>query len=55
VPSAVSLAASPGQPLVIATGPVTQPDGVTERVLVRQDALQEWVPLVVAQSPTYAG
>jgi hypothetical protein len=55
VAGAVSLAASPGQPLVIATGPITQPEGATERVLVRQDALQEWVPLVAAQAPTYAG
>ncbi len=55
VPSAVGLAASPGQPLVIGTGPVEQPDGTTARVLVRQDALQEWVPLVTAQAPTYAG
>lgn len=50
-----SLAASPGQALVIGTGPVEQPDGTSTRVLVRQDALQEWVPLVAAQAPTYAG
>jgi hypothetical protein len=50
-----SVAASPGQALVIGTGPVEQPDGTSTRVLVRQDALQEWVPLLAAQAPTYAG
>lgn len=52
---AESLAASPGQALVIGTGEVELPDGSRERLVVRQDALQEWVPLVSARAPTYAG
>jgi hypothetical protein len=61
VAGAVSLAASPGQPLVIATVPAAPPDDDSAAVdppvptLVRQDALQEWVPLVVGSAPTYPG
>lgn len=55
VSGAQSLAASPGAALVIGTGPVEQTDGTRVPLLVRQDALQEWAPLVSAQAPTYAG
>lgn len=50
VSGAVGLAASPGQPLVI--GARTAED---VPVVLRQDALQEWVPVVEAESPTYPG
>jgi len=49
VPGAVSVAASPGQPLVIG-GRADE-----EAVVLRQDALQEWVPLLEASAPTYPG
>lgn len=55
VQGAESLAASPGAALVIGTAPVELPDGTQAPVLVRQDALQEWVPLVSAEAPTYPG
>ena len=56
VDGAVSLAASPGQPLVLGTNqPIPDQDGREGPLLVRQDALQEWVPLVSAQAPTYPG
>lgn len=55
VEGAVSLAASPGQPLVIGTGPIAVEGADPEPLLVRQDALQEWVPLLSASSPTYPG
>jgi hypothetical protein len=51
VSGAVSVAASPGQPLVI--GARTDDEAVP--VVLRQDALQEWVPLLEASSPTYPG
>jgi hypothetical protein len=61
VAGAVSLAASPGQALVIGTAPADSPtddaavlDGRVP-ALVRQDALQEWVPIVEGAAPTYAG
>ena len=47
---AVGLAASPGQPLVIGA----RLDDDTP-VILRQDALQEWVPVAQAASPTYPG
>ncbi len=50
VSGAVGLAASPGQPLVI--GARTEDDAP---VVLRQDALQEWVPVAEAESPTYPG
>ncbi len=50
VSGAVGLAASPGQPLVI--GARTEDDAA---VVLRQDALQEWVPVAEAESPTYPG
>jgi hypothetical protein len=50
VSGAVGLAASPGQPLVVGARTV---DGVP--VVLRQDALQEWVPVAEAESPTYPG
>ena len=50
VSGAVGLAASPGQPLVI--GARTADD---QPVVLRQDALQEWVPVAEAESPTYPG
>lgn len=46
VEEAVSLAAAPGQPLVVGTAP---------GVLLRQDALQEWVPVAEGTAPTYPG
>jgi hypothetical protein len=46
VSDAVSLAAAPGQALVIGTG---------EGRLLRQDPLQEWVPVVDGTAPTYPG
>lgn len=55
VEGAISLAASPGQALVIGTGPIAVDDGDPEPLLVRQDALQEWVPLLSATAPTYPG
>ena len=61
VAGAATLAASPGQPLVIGTVPTPRPTdeaGAADEsvpTLVRQDALQEWVPLVPGSSPTYAG
>jgi hypothetical protein len=51
VSGAVSVAASPGQPLVI--GARTDDEAVP--VVLRQDALQEWVPLLEAGAPTYPG
>lgn len=56
VSGAQSVTVSPGQPLVIGTGPVVL-DGSEEAqpVVLRQDALQEWVPLVPARSPIYPG
>jgi hypothetical protein len=51
VSGAVSVAASPGQPLVI--GARSDDDDVP--VVLRQDALQEWVPLLEADAPTYPG
>lgn len=61
VAGAVSLAASPGRPLVIATVPAAPPDDDSAAVdppvptLVRQDALQEWVSVVAGSAPTYPG
>lgn len=60
VDGAVALAASPGQPLVLGTVSPPADTGEDEQepglpVLVRQDALQEWVPLVQATAPTYPG
>jgi hypothetical protein len=46
VDGATSLAASPGQALVI---------GTDEGQLLRQDALQEWEPVEQADAPTYPG
>jgi hypothetical protein len=46
VDGATSLAASPGQALVL---------GTDEGQLLRQDALQEWEPVVQAEAPTYPG
>ena len=46
VEEAVSLAAAPGQPLVVGTAP---------GALLRQDALQEWVPVADGTAPTYPG
>jgi hypothetical protein len=51
VSGAVSVAASPGQPLVIGA----QSDDEAAPVVLRQDALQEWVPLLEASAPTYPG
>lgn len=50
VEGAVSIAASPGEPLVV--GSRTDDDTA---VVLRQDALQEWVPVADAQAPTYPG
>ncbi len=61
VAGAVSLAASPGQALVIGTAPAQRPSADSAAAddavptLVRQDALQEWVPLLEGSAPTYAG
>ncbi len=61
VAGAVSLAASPGQALVIGTAPSPRPstdsgaEDAPVPTLVRQDALQEWVPLLEGSAPTYAG
>ncbi|MGB9372931.1 MAG: LpqB family beta-propeller domain-containing protein [Jiangellales bacterium] len=61
VAGAVSLAASPGQALVIGTAPAQRPSADSASAddavptLVRQDALQEWVPLLEGSAPTYAG
>lgn len=56
VSGAQSLTVSPGQPLVVGTGPVAV-EGFDEPqpVVLRQDALQEWVPLVPGRAPTYPG
>ncbi len=51
VSGAVSIAASPGQPLVIGE----RSDDEAAPVVLRQDALQEWVPLLEASAPTYPG
>jgi hypothetical protein len=55
VERAVSLASAPGQALVIGTAPGAEADGDEPPELLRQDALQEWVPIVTAQAPTYPG
>jgi hypothetical protein len=55
VERAVSLASAPGQALVIGTAPGPDADGDEPPELLRQDALQEWVPIVTAQAPTYPG
>lgn len=61
VAGAVSLAASPGQALVIGTAPAQRPSADSAAAddavptLLRQDALQEWVPLLEGSAPTYAG
>jgi hypothetical protein len=55
VQDAVTLAAAPGQPLVIAAEAVAQPDDQTGPALLRQDALQEWAPIAQASAPTYPG